>query len=322
MPIRWWMIAVVSWLCLSSASLAQQEPATEVALPTAASGQEARVDDVVVHGRRLEEAAAAFVEDIAAPPITRGLARWNRPVCLAVVNMRRDVAERLLQALTRTAVEYGIELQEPGCEPDVLIIATDDGPRFATRLVAETRRRHFRPGVGAARIGQPLSVLEHFRTSDAAVRWWQTSLPTDSESGTVMVRLPGRPIPEIEINSVSQMRARIRDDLKRILIVVDVDAASSATLAQLEAYLAMIAFAQIDAMSDKRDHSTILNLFEGGPAPPGLTDWDRGYLQSLYDAGRGRIRAFERASSLADVLMRTSMWQAAGDETDCPRLAR
>jgi len=258
------------------------------------------LEEVVVIGRSLEEATASFVEDIAAPPSARGLARWNRPVCFGVLNLQREVAEHLLENLTAAALEFGVAVQDAGCQPDVLIIATDDGPGFSDRLVDATYRLLFRPGAGATRIGQPPSVLEHFRTSDDPVRWWQISLPTDTQTGMIMVRFPGDLPKYIRVDSVSQMRGRIRDDLKRILIVVDVDAASSVSVDQLSAYLAMVSLAQIDAISDKRGHSTILNLFAADQAPPGLTDWDRAYLTSLYNADDGRIRAFERASFMAE----------------------
>ncbi|MCA3698828.1 hypothetical protein [Brevundimonas sp.] len=81
-----------------------------------------------------------------------------------------------------------------------------------------------------------------------------------------------------------------------MIIIVDVDRVAGVDLGALADYLAVISLAQIDPELDPGPYDTILSLFsEGASPPPGLTDWDRAFLQGLYsaeqidEAANGRI---------------------------------
>ncbi len=63
-----------------------------------------------------------------------------------------------------------------------------------------------------------------------------------------------------------------------------------------------LAYAQIDPEGDTSTYETILNLFDD-PAVPGLTEWDRAYLTSLYEYDpTRRASAGQQGERLADEL--------------------
>ena len=66
------------------ALVAQQVPPA----PPGPANETIRLEDVVVDARRLEAAAEAYVDLIAAPARRRGLARWHDGVCVGVALSR------------------------------------------------------------------------------------------------------------------------------------------------------------------------------------------------------------------------------------------
>lgn len=251
-----------------------QQPAVE--LPT-----------VVVEGRRLEDLVADFVSEAAAPSRGRGLARWNRRVCVGVVNLRREAAQALIDRITDVMLPLGLEPKPPGCRAEAIILFTDDGQALAARL-AEEHRRAFRTG-GVPGLDRGNAALEAFVASERPVRWWHTSLPVDANTGTRAVRMPGdtdsfgNPVAPILRVLPSRLNSQTRDDLTKALIIVDIDGVADVGLARLADFLAFVSLAQIDMEAEFAGHDTVLAIFEDPEAAPdGLTEWDRSYLTSLY----------------------------------------
>lgn len=59
----------------------------------------------------------------------------------------------------------------------------------------------------------------------------------------------------------------------------------------LSDYVALVSLAQFQMDGDTSSFSTVLNLFdEGADRSAGLTQWDRDYLKSLYNADQDRAR--------------------------------
>lgn len=280
--------------------------------PLAQDDQIDPVEDVVVLGSRLEEAVAAFVENVSAPVVGRGLARWNGRVCVGAVNLRGEPAQYLVDKVSDVILELGLEPGAPGCKPSILIIGAADGAAMADAIV-KSRPRIFRPG--GSGMSRNRRALRDFRTSDAAVRWWPVSVPTDSQTGMPAVRFPGYGPPWISVDSVSRMRGRIRDDLQRVFVIVDIERATTTTFDQLGAYVAMVTLAQVDPAADTTNYPTILNLFDQALPPSGLTDWDRAYLQAIYTGENRRILAFQQAEEMTDTLREpgTTSAKAPGD---------
>jgi hypothetical protein len=257
-----------------------------------------RLEDVEVTGSR--DAAQRFVDAVAQPAARRGLARWRTPICVGAINLDPPVAQHLVDRISSVALSLDQRVGEPGCRPNVLVFASGDGRAAAAELAPELR-------LGSGRTDGGSAALRWFETSDAAVRWWHTSLPIDAD-GQRTVRLDGDagrdgrwgPPPGSSGGPGTRMRGRTRDDLARVVIVLDLSRTGSAPIGALADMLAFVALAQVEGGVDMAAFDTVLNLFspEGGPA--GLTDWDRTYLETLYATGSDRVDPDILAGNLAE----------------------
>lgn len=247
------------------------------------------LEDVVVEARRLEELTREFVDEVSAPARRRGLARWRSGVCVGVGGIRQDIAQALADHVSRVALEYGLRPGDPGCSANVLIVFAEDGRALADEMV-ERRRRVFHLGVGGLDRGNV--ALVDFRESDRPVRWWHVSVPINAETGDIAIRMPGDVgSPYVKGEGRVNRGRLVRDELNKVIIVVDGDQVAGVGLPQLGDYLSMVALAQIDPDGDTGGFASILNLFEDPAGNPGLSGWDRAYLDGLYSNWPWRIRA-------------------------------
>lgn len=292
----------------------QTPPSTPPQDPTTST-----LDDVVIEGRRLEELARDFIEDVAAPNRRRGLARWNTPLCVGVANLRNDAAQAIIDRVSDVARSLDVPVGEPGCRANALIVATDDGAAMARGMV-ERRRRSF--DIGSLQMTQTSSALEAFQTDERPVRWWQISTPVDSETGQRAIRLPGdldpstgQPAaPVIYVFAASRLVSQIRDDMSKVIIIVDVDDVSGLPVNKLADYLTMVTLAQIDDDADSTRYDTVMNLFAAPDRVDGLTEWDMAYLQGLYSAEQNRINPSAQAGNVASAVVRARRESAAEAE--------
>ena len=284
------MLMALALLGAAPQDTAAQTPASQVD----------EVEDIVVLGRELAEAVDDFVDEVVAPPSGRGPARWDRKVCVGAVNLKHEVAQPLIDRVSQVALDIGLEIGEPGCSANILILATDDGTALATALV-EARPRVFRPGYsGAAR---SRAALDRFVATDRPVRWWHVSVPTDADTGAVAVRLPGYGPPMINTLG-GRLRTEIQNDLRRAFIIVDLAQADRVSFPQLADYVAMVAFAQIDPEAQLAGFDTVLNVFADPAGAAGLTDWDRAWLTSLYDAELNRRAPNQQDGEVGGIMFR------------------
>lgn len=294
---------MVDWIAAGAMSLAILQPQT--APPSARPPQEpapqasTTLDDVVVTGPRLRSVVQDFVGEVSAPAGNRGPARWNGPVCIGVVNLRAEMAQYIVDRTSDVARGLGLNAGEPGCRPNVLIIATADGAGTADAIV-DARRRAFQPG--GSGMTRSRAALETFRTSDAPIRWWHVSAPVDSETGDLATTLPGEEIAVTHISRASRLRTDIRDDLLKAVIVVDMTRLGGLSFSQLADYCALVSLSQVDPAADVAAFDTVLNVFRD-PATPGLTSWDLDYLHALYSAEQNSVGANARGGEIVDLML-------------------
>lgn len=296
--------------------------AVALATPLSALAQQptsdaATLDDVVVNGRRLEEAVRQYVENVSAPARTRGLARWDDDICVKVVNFQPAVEAEVAGRIREVATALEIPIEGEGCDPNIVVMGTEDGPMLAEAIVDRFRSRFFR--FGSTRTNRGSAALDRFRSADGPVRWWHVSLPVHAVSGDPMIRLPGQPpvsLPcssrstatyDLSVAGIGGARSGSRcnavtDRLIGLWIVVDVEASSGLSAAQLADYLAFVAVAQVDPDADMSSFDTVLNLFERPDDVSGITGWDEVYLQSLYTGENERLDAAEQAARMFEAL--------------------
>ena len=264
------------------ALLGLQDPAPNPGPPA----EPARLEDVVVDGRRLEELVSDFVAEAAVPARGRGLARWDDDVCVGVVNLRARTAQYFADRISQVAMELGLRPGDPGCRANIVIVFTDDANALTARL-AEEHRRAFRVGTGGIDRGEV--AFEDFVGTDRPVRWWHVSMPVDAETGRRAIRLPGdvdnqgNPTAPHISTFASRLNSQIRDDLRRVMVIVDIDDVAGVDGRKLADYLAFVSLAQVDPAGDYSSYDSILRLFARPQlAPGGLTEWDLSYLDTLY----------------------------------------
>ncbi|MFC0632352.1 hypothetical protein [Brevundimonas balnearis] len=278
--------------------------AAVMAAMASGSGQEAApqepqtpatsVEEVVVEGRRLEETVRAFVDEVAAPPPGRRLARWDREICVGAANLQPAYAQFMIDRIATAAVQVGLTSGEPGCRPDIMVIGSDDADALATRLVADNPQG-FRPARSGTDMGE--EALEAFVNSDAPVRWWHISLPVSVDTGDPAITLQGEDIATVTVRDASRLRSNVREDLARVVVILDVTRIGRVNFGALSDYVAMVALAQLDPQAETTGYDTVLNLF-AQPTLTGMTAWDRDYLTALYAAPRDRLRANQQIRDL------------------------
>ncbi|MDQ3125632.1 MAG: hypothetical protein M3Q74_08520 [Pseudomonadota bacterium] len=271
-----------------------------------------QLEDVVVSGRTLDSLIEDFVGEVAEPNRNRGLARWHDSICVGVANLDGEIAQYLSDRISTVATDMGLRAGAPGCTPNILVIATADAGGLARQLTEERRRAFRMGGAGMDRGG---SALRDFVEADRPVRWWQMSMPVDSETGDPAVRIPGRctgdcidaadMAPQIYIHSASRLSTQIVDNLIRTIVIVDVDEVGGLSALQLADYIAMVSLAQIDPDADTSNYASILNVFEAPEISDSLTDWDKAYLDGLYAAERNHVGERADRSEIADSIRRS-----------------
>lgn len=288
---------------LALAASAQGVPQT----PGAAEPETSRLADVIVDGRRLEEAARAFVEEIGAPPPGTRPGRWNSEMCISVTGMQQRYAEYLIDRVAAVALDAGVEVMGPGCRPNVIILATDDGPALASQLVQA--RMGFRPADSSTNLTR--TALNHFATSDAPVRWWHVTMPIEPDSGRAVADFRGSDgppdsisAPIFRVRDASLVRSNIRYDIAWAIIVVDMSRTGGAPFGVLADYVALASLTQLDPFADMSREDTILNLFRDGSAVTGLTDWDKAYLAALYTSLTNRATDRQQVNDIVRRLTR------------------
>lgn len=269
--------------------------------PLSAAAQEPEPEEsVVVTGRRTEEAVRDFVGAMSAAP--RGndqLARWDRRICPGVAGLRTRYAQFVIDRMAQRAFDVGLDVGEPGCAPNILIIVTPDPDAVARDLYENHAGAlgYFDNGRNATRGRE--AFQETFINSDAPVRWWHVSDDTNAD-GMSVVEPSGapcmigpdflqilhctpavRPIP-------SRIRAAARQDFGAAYVIVDANRLpeTGPDFNALADYIAMVTLAQLDPLTDVSGYPTVLNLWRanGAAAPREMTDWDVSYLRGLYAA--------------------------------------
>lgn len=284
------MLAATALAALLATAAPQDPPVQD---PPVQDPAEIRVEDIIVLGRPLDEAARDFVYSLSVPALGRGLARWRDTVCVGVVNLRGEAAQYLIDVISTRAGDLGLRTGDPGCSPNVIITFADDGAGMA-RAMVEAEPAAFRVGGSGMDLGR--AALGRFQEGDAPVRWWHMSLPINSETGRIAVRIPGETDNEGNPSAPSistfgsLLTTIIRDDLNKVIVIVDVDGVAHLTGPQLADYLAMVSLAQIDPRGDTTGFPTILNVLDNPAVADGMTDWDLAFLEALYRDDRALRR--------------------------------
>jgi hypothetical protein len=299
--------AVLAALALSSFSPASAQEAP----PAAPSG------DIVIVGERTEEAVRNFVAAMSAPQLGADqLARWDRRICPGVAGLRARYAQFLIDRMAQRAFDVDLDIGEPGCRPNILIVVSTDPDEVARDLYDNHRaalgwfsdRNRATRGRHAFR--------DTFLNSDAPVRWWHVSHTTNASGQQIGAPGPGADANPLDASSrfahnpvsggSSRLRATTRQDFGAAFIIVDANrlAEIGYDFNALADYLAMVSLAQLDPAADVSGYPSVLNLWRAQAAANAMTDWDLAYLSGLYSATREAASARRQQGDIAREILR------------------
>ena len=270
------------------------------AAPQPPQSATAELDAIIVEGRRIEEAARAYIEEVGEPPRGTRLARWNRPVCISISNMQPRFAQFVIDRIAANVLDAGADVGEPGCKPNVIILATTDGPALAEKLVKEVGLG-FRPAINHTNLSR--DALADFQNSDAPVRWWNVTMPVTADTGEVAITLKGDEPRQVTVRDGSRIRSNIRYDMAWTIVIIDMSKTGGVPFGTLADYVSMVSLAQIDPDADLSGQSTVMNLFRSPAEIDGLSQWDKDYLAALYAAPSDRANGDRQEAAVAHSLI-------------------
>jgi len=280
------MIELVRWqalagaLCAAAPLAAQSGPPAESAhrAPAApAASAQAGGSEIVVTGRSAKPSANQVYQE--ARGITRidphhtyvvALPRFWRPICPGVAGLKADYAELMIDRMRATIARLKIPLAKENCAANLVVAFTGDG-----RALLADLQRH-RPEIFRLLLPDEQAEL---LTDPAPVHVWNNIATRWTGAGPP----PARGLKASVWGQLNRNAMPESYDIVGALVVFDRDAVKGMTLDQLADYATMRGLSHTRPPAGGQPMATILSLFDGpGGSPDQLTDFDAGYLRSLY----------------------------------------
>lgn len=244
------------------------------AIPAHAQPSENHDDEIVVPGERpispreIRRQARKITADRSL--WGQPLARFEEPVCPAVVGLPFDLASPLILRVRAVARTIGVETADASdCQPNVVIAFTEDGKADLAALAKRDVSM-----ISGLSFWQRKRLLREEGPARAFAM-----VATVSNSG---MRSTGQP-PVVVTTMASRLMLSARRDIDLAVVLINADAADGKTVMQLADYAAMRTFARTKPPKGEVYYSTILQLFEDvDPLPQRLTVFDVSYLRATY----------------------------------------
>lgn len=234
--------------------------------------------EIIVKGQaNRQKQVHDFVKALTGITGTDPLARFALgPTCPVAFGLTPKLDAAITARMRQVASSAGIELGEPGCKGNALVLFAPD----RKQMVQELRRHH--PGLfrdaGEATVqvpDEPGRVMAWHL--EARLDRNGVAIPYDSTNGYHVLQSPV---------TASRVSAAVRPALFGSVVVIDQEAVIGLTSTQVADYAAMRAFARLDPRRVKKSSApTILMALDapmGSPVPNSLTQWDLSYLRGLY----------------------------------------
>jgi hypothetical protein len=184
-----------------------------------------------------------------------------------------------LRRISDLAVAAGAPLAPQHCQPNLLIVTTDQPVRLLKALRARARGLfgHETPAAWRRFLARERPVMVWYNASLGPARGGAYTL-ADGVSQMFAA------VPEVDQAIGSRIELNVVQSPSAVIEIIDDARAKGVTIGQLADYVAMVGLAQIDLDAKLGDAPTILRLFDE-PAesrPDGISDWDRAFLKALY----------------------------------------
>ena len=316
-PLYAFVSAAVLVVLLGSSQGAWGEPAPLSAGSSAKLSAQGGADnqpDVTIEAQRrsLQHRVDSFISRATARVSDHeSLARWNKPICPLVAGLPAEQGEFVLGRLSEIARSSGAPLGPADCRPNLYVVVSAD----PTDLLKAWRKRNpyiFGPvDHRDLRHAMPAEV-NRFLQTDRPVRVWYTTnadWPGDTNPYDSLNDLQGGydRADSRAGDSSAHLVWEVLLDLSSVIVVIDPRRTNDLKLSQLADYVAMVSFTQINLDADVSNAPTILRLFATSPGagaiPVGLSSWDRGFLNGLYQTDQAsRMQRFAIARHVVNYI--------------------
>ena len=246
--------------------------------------------DIVVEGvREQKERVRRFVRALDDVPNFGQIGKFHAPVCPVVLGLPDSQSRMIAERMKRVARAAGIRTAESKCAPNVFLIASvDKGSTIAA--LAKRFPAYFRDMGGR-------EVRTLAASTQPSVAWQVKGLL--SAEGTVLKKAPmGGPYINEGTSSGSRVRAGTMPQFVASMVVVDRSALTGLSVTQVADFAAMRAYADTDprraAGAGAPTILTILDKAKDEMVPVTLTQWDLGYLKSLYATSNAYYAGYQR----------------------------
>ena len=265
-------------------TIARLTAATGVAAP-------AQLDRITIEAAQKRQALRhrvdRFVDSVVAQPRGEALYRWSEPVCPLVAGLTRAEGEFVLARISQAAADAGAPLDGTVCRPNLYVVATDSPDLLLERWWARDRRMYAYEHIG-------IEAVESFIHSQRPVRVWYNTilscgsgaLPGPGLSAVLGVDLPDLAPPACTLANSRLTHSSIGTSIESAIVIIDERQMKDVTLEQLADYVALAGLTDLRLDADAIPESSILQLFGGASAPPGLSAWDRALLYSVYNSNQ------------------------------------
>ncbi len=254
-------------------------------------------DDIVVEGvREQQERVRKFIKALDDVPNFGQIGKFHAPVCPQVMGLPDAQNQMVAERMKKVANAAGIRTAESKCAPNVLLIASVDKGSTIEALYQSF------PAYFRGLEGRDVRALA--ASKEPSVAWQIKGLL--SADGTVLKKTPlgGYYINE-GTNSGSRVRSGTMPQFVASMVVVERSALTGLNVTQVADFAAMRAFADTDphraAEAGAPTILTILDQANDQMVPVTLTQWDLGYLKSLYATSNAYYASYQRGD-MAHVL--------------------
>lgn len=267
------------------------------AAPAPAQDAPPEQPDILVTGpREFEEQVRDFIGALTPTrPQGQTIERFEWAVCPAARGLSAAQNERVTARLRVVAQAARIPLGRPGCQPNALLVVTEDKGEFI-RTLAQRRPESF----GDL---EPIQIRRLARSPGPSAAWQLKGL-VDADGEPILVDGDG-----LFVNRTTRGSSRLRPDARFVfegtVLVVERRALDGLTVTQLADFGAMRLYARTDPTRTRDSRApTILNILDapmGSAIPVTLTEWDLAFLRGLYASPENLYVAGQRSAIAREV---------------------
>jgi len=266
-----------------------------LALIAPASAQDrtksAEPKEIVVTGTRdRDQQITKFVDALTPSRVGGQLSRFEDAACPQAMGLTPNQNSIVVDRMRSVAKAAGIPVGKADCRPNVFVIVTQDKAALV-RKIRDTWTDPLGNRVKVPKQSDPAAVLHREGLVDAnGIAAGVKREDGTGRSGYYAVEMG---------NGSSRIRANARPHFLASVMVVEPEALSGLTTMQLADYAAMRLLAKTDpSRLEKSTAPSILRILSApmdSEVPISLTQWDFGFLKSLYGSMEGRYASQQRS---------------------------